>query len=212
MQLNEPEKRKPTCTILAGPNGAGKSTLFSKIPTKGHFINADEVARDLNPVNPEKASLEAGRVVIRKLDDTFKSMDDFTYETTLSSRQSLHVLTRANQLGYETLLLFVALNSSQLHVKRVEQRVLSGGHHIAEDVIRRRYEHSFENLALALALSDSTLVFDNSGEVGPELLIHIEAGAIISTRLDPLKPLDQRVAVVVARGIGIPKKLLFPRD
>ena len=114
------------------------------------------MARELNPVNPEKASLEAGRVVIRKLDDTFKSMDDFTYETTLSSRQSLHILTRANQLGYETLLLFVALNSSQLHVKRVEQRVLSGGHHIAEDVIRRRYEHSFENLALAL--SDSTLV------------------------------------------------------
>ena len=83
------------------------------------------MARELNPVNPEKASLEAGRVVIRKLDDTFKSMDDFTYETTLSSRQSLHVLTRANQLAYETLLLFVALNSSQLHVKRVEQRVLS---------------------------------------------------------------------------------------
>jgi predicted ABC-type ATPase len=110
----------PECAIIAGPNGAGKSSIFKRVSLPGQFINADDVARQLNP---EKASLEAGRTVTKTLDAVLTAGADFSYETTLSSHQSLRVIRRAKGSGYRILLIFVALYSATLHVKRVRQRV-----------------------------------------------------------------------------------------
>jgi len=54
--------------IIAGCNGAGKTTAsFTTLPEIldcDEFINADEIARGISPLNPEKASIEAGRFSI----------------------------------------------------------------------------------------------------------------------------------------------------
>lgn len=109
----------PECAIIAGPNGAGKSSIFKRVALPGQFINADDFARQLNPSSPEKASLEAGRMVMKTLDTVLTAGADFTYETTLSSHQSLNVVRRAKGSGYRILLIFVTLYSATLHVKRV---------------------------------------------------------------------------------------------
>ena len=47
--------------IIAGCNGAGKTTAsFTVLPEMldcDEFINADEIARGISPLNPEKAAL-----------------------------------------------------------------------------------------------------------------------------------------------------------
>ncbi len=40
---------------------------------------------------------------------------------------------------------FLSLPSADMAVERVRTRVLEGGHHIQEDVIRRRYEAGLKN-------------------------------------------------------------------
>ena len=57
----------PNLYIIAGCNGAGKTTAsFTVLPEMldcDEFINADEIARGISPLNPEKASIEAGRFI-----------------------------------------------------------------------------------------------------------------------------------------------------
>lgn len=84
----------PNIYILAGPNGSGKSTVArALIPRFLHcaeFVNADVIAHGLSAFKPEGAAFEAGRVMLRRLDELAAEKMDFAFETTLSSRTFAH--------------------------------------------------------------------------------------------------------------------------
>ncbi len=200
---------QPSCSLLAGPNGAGKSTIFSLIDLPGIFINADEIAARIDPAQPANAALQAGREALRLLDEAFLAHESFVYETTLSSHQSINVLRRARMSGFRTQLVFVALQQVDLHVQRVRDRVLKGGHHIPEAVIRRRYDVAFDNLTIAVALSDELAVFDNSHAAGPSLRLTIDHGTIATNALSRTRPFDRRIAACVAPALSMRAEDLF---
>ena len=67
-------------------------------------------------------------------------------------------------------LFFLRLDSPELAIARVYQRVKVGGHNIPEPVIRRRFKaglHNLENLYKPLV--DEWVIYDNSG-IEPKLL------------------------------------------
>ncbi len=80
----------PNLYVIAGCNGAGKTTasytVLPEILDCEEFINADEIARGLSPFNPEKAAIEAGRIMLKKVSDFIKRNYDFAFETTLASK------------------------------------------------------------------------------------------------------------------------------
>jgi predicted ABC-type ATPase len=80
----------PTLYIIAGPNGAGKTTaaeiLLPKIFHCDIFINADEIASQLNPSNVEAAALQAGRLMLRLIEENLQKKVAFAIETTLATR------------------------------------------------------------------------------------------------------------------------------
>ncbi len=57
--------KMPNLFIISGCNGAGKTTAsFIVLPEMlscKEFLNADEIARGLSPLNPDNAAIEAGR-------------------------------------------------------------------------------------------------------------------------------------------------------
>jgi len=198
----------PVCTVFAGPNGAGKSTAFSQIGPPGEFVNADEIARRLDPLHPEAASLQAGRVVLTRVPELIAQGADFTFETTLSSHQSLAAMGRARQSGYRVELVFIGLRSPALHLARVEQRVAQGGHDIPDDIILRRYDRAFDNLPAGLKLAHSTAIFDNTErELHP--LARIDAGAIEFTMLKRGNALHVRIAAALADAFGLSDASIF---
>ena len=130
--------------IISGCNGAGKTTAsYTVLPDVlqcKEFVNADEIARGLSPFNPSSMAIEAGRLMLQRIDELLKNQESFSIETTLATRSYIRLVTNAQKQGYKVSLIYFWLNSPQLAVSRVKQRVSNGGHDIPEDVIYRRYQ------------------------------------------------------------------------
>jgi len=153
--------------IIAGCNGAGKTTasftiLVDTLDCK-EFVNADEIAKGLSPFQPENVSLEAGRIMLNRINDLLKKGVSFSFETTLSTKSYKGLILKAKEQGYKVTLLYFWLQSIELAKERVKTRVLEGGHDIPEDVIERRYERGIKNLFdIYMDIVDAILIFDNS--------------------------------------------------
>lgn len=164
----------PNLYIIAGCNGAGKTTAsFTVLPEMLNcdvFVNADEIARGLSPLKPDNAAIEAGRIMLRKIDGFIKQEKDFAFETTLATRSYTNTIRKAKKKGYDVTLLFFWLDSTNLAIERVKTRVSEGGHYIPSDVIVRRYYNGLKNLFnLFIPQTDYWMVFDNS-DMAAELI------------------------------------------
>ena len=160
--------------IISGCNGAGKTTasytILPEILDCKEFVNADNIAADLSPFNPEKVALEAGRIMLTRIYDLLEERADFAFETTLSTRSYVSLIKTAKEKGYDVTLLYFWLDSPEQAIKRVAKRVAKGGHHIPEHVVKRRYFRGIKNLIeLYIPLSNRWMVFDNM-DVEPTLV------------------------------------------
>ncbi|KER09699.1 MAG: Zeta toxin family protein [[Candidatus Thermochlorobacteriaceae] bacterium GBChlB] len=157
----------PNLYIIGGRNGAGKTTTaFRLLPDTlacMEYVNADAIAAGLSPFNPDGVAIQAGKLMIERINRLAISGVDFAFETTLASKMFEPLIQRCQQNGYAVTLIYFWLNSAGLAIDRVGDRVRRGGHHIPEAVIRRRYEVSRKNFAtLYLPLVDNFLGYDNS--------------------------------------------------
>ncbi len=109
------------------------------------FVNADTIARGLNAFNPESEAVTAGRIILEHLRNLAKRRLTFAFETTLAGRTYADWLGGLRQTGYTVHLLYYWLESPNLAIERAADRVRSGGHHIDEQTIRRRYLRSVRN-------------------------------------------------------------------
>lgn len=157
----------PNLYIIAGPNGAGKTTAsYNLLPEILHctnFVNADEIARGLSPFAPETVAIQAGRIMLERIEELLPQGVDFAIETTLAMRSYVQLVRRAQALGYKVHLIFFFLENEEQAIQRVAQRVSNGGHNIPEDDIRRRFKRGIYNLIhLYMPICDSVLVYNNA--------------------------------------------------
>ena len=153
--------------IIAGCNGAGKTTAsFTILPEVLHckeFINADEIAKGLSPFQPESVAMQAGRIMLARMDELLQKGETFAFETTLATKSYKQKIEWAQANGYEVTLLFFWLDSPNMAKKRVAQRVAEGGHSIPSETIERRYHNGIANLfAIYIDMVDICYIFDNS--------------------------------------------------
>ncbi len=165
----------PHIVIIGGPNGAGKSTTAPSIVRDllgvSVFVNADTIAQGLAAFDPAGSAIEAGRIMLRRLDELARRRADFSFETTLSSRHYARWIDARKVEGYHIHLVYLWLHSSEQALARVAERVGRGGHSIPDTVVRRRYERGIVNLfRLYLPRVDSWYVFDSSTSGAPRLI------------------------------------------
>ena len=156
--------------IISGCNGAGKTTasytILPEILNCNEFVNSDEIAKGLSPFNPKSASIQSGRLMLERIKYLFKKGETFAFETTLSTKSYVKYVEQAKRDGFSVTLLFFWLNSENLAVKRVKVRVEEGGHHIPENVIRRRYKNGLFNFfKLYKPIVQDWMFINNSGDV-----------------------------------------------
>lgn len=153
--------------IIGGCNGAGKTTasftVFPEILNCKEFVNADEIAKGLSPFNPESVAIEAGRLMLNRIDYLLSQNKTFSIETTLSTRSYVNLIKRAQNLGYYVQLIYFWLETPDLAIRRVAERVNNGGHNIPIDVIKRRYVAGIKNMFnIFMNEVDLWMIYDNS--------------------------------------------------
>lgn len=161
------ESRQPNLYVVAGPNGAGKSTFarlfLPEYADCREFVNADLIAAGLSPFNPESLALQAGRLMLERIETLAEARIDFGFETTLAGKSWLPVLQRLRERGYRLHIFFLWIPGPELALKRIEERVRAGGHSIPEAVVRRRFRRCLQNFPQIYApVVDLSAMLDNS--------------------------------------------------
>jgi predicted ABC-type ATPase len=113
--------------ILGGPNGAGKTTAARVLlPSKlraNTYINADEIARGIAPLNPDSAALTAGRVMLKRIEELIAAGTSFAFETTCAGRSYVPLLENCKRDGWKVSLTYLWVPSPEYSLARVERRV-----------------------------------------------------------------------------------------
>lgn len=166
----------PSLYVIAGPNGAGKTTFIKRFAPREiavlDFINADEVARGLSPLAPERAQFEAGRIVLSRFEQFIREGRNFCLETTLSGRTYRKHFAAARAAGYHVRLDFLLLPDIEDSIRRVADRVELGGHDVPLDDLRRRFRVGVQNLfSIYRPVLDRWSFLDN-GQHTPVLLAY----------------------------------------
>lgn len=154
---------------IVGGNGAGKSTFYKTFlePQGAPFINADVIAKEIAPENPEAASYDAAIIAGHQREKAIQDNQNFCFETVFSHPTKIDLLALAKAAGYEITLVAIYLSDSELNKARVKQRVTEGGHNVPEDKIESRIPKTHDNIVTAVELCDYVYIFDNSSFDAP---------------------------------------------
>lgn len=150
-------QKKPEVVVFAGPNGSGKSTFTELLKPPIDYINADEIQKNLKCDN-----LEAAKIAEKQREDHLELMQEFCFETVLSTERNLKLLRRAKEKGYFIRCYYVLTADPMINIQRVKSRVMSGGHDVPEDKIIARYDRCLELVKDIVKVSDICHIYDNS--------------------------------------------------
>ena len=155
--------------VLAGGNGAGKSTFYNLYLAKYGitFVNADLIAKDIDPANPESLSYHASTIAAKIREDLISQGVSFCFETVFSHDSKIDFIARAKTNGYKLILVYIHLFDSSLNEARVRQRVSEGGHNVPTEKINSRIPRTMKHIKTALSIVDEARILDNSSKDDP---------------------------------------------
>ena len=173
--------------VLAGGNGAGKTTFYEKfLAPKGiKLVNADLIAKVIDPENPEKVGYESAGIAGQICEKLLEQGIAFCFETVFSHVSKVDFLANAKAMGYEIILVYIHLETSELNEARVHQRVENGGHSVPVDKIHSRIPRTMKNISLALPLIDEARLLDNSRKDDPFQQVAIIKRGSCEWKIDP---------------------------
>jgi predicted ABC-type ATPase len=117
---------KKEVIIIAGANGVGKTTWsgpFLVDHPDYPFLNADNVAKEIAPDDPQGSALAAGRIFLRQQDELIREGRSFLLESTLSGRSLIKLVENLRREGYQVRIVFLFLDSPETLIGRIKNRV-----------------------------------------------------------------------------------------
>lgn len=164
-----PPEQRPELWLLVGGNGSGKTSFYERfLAPKGlPLINADRIARQLWPDEPEQHSYEAAILAEKERFRLLEEGQTFCFETVYSHPSKLDFVGKAKAAGFVIKMFYFHLAQSELNLARVASRVKAGGHKVPPDKIIRRLPRTFQWVGASVGLVDELHLVDNSSAEYP---------------------------------------------
>ncbi|OEJ65521.1 AAA family ATPase [Magnetovibrio blakemorei] len=174
--------------VLVGGNGAGKTTFYEQMlrPLNLPFINADVIAKEIFSEDPESYSYEAAKLAEKMREEQLLKGTNFCFETVFSHPSKVDFIAHAKALGYQIILMVIHVETVELNLVRINERVKEGGHSVPDKKVVSRIPRTLKNVEKAIPLCNQVYVLDNSSLENPFLkVLTIKDGA----RTEHIKPL-----------------------
>src|SRR5262249_33569761 len=172
-QAHDPRLRaqgpQPLLVIVRGPNGCGKTTFALRYCgiTKLRFLSADSIDERLDPVDPLRAAVRAGRLFSSELSGALNRSESLVVESTLSGLSLRKPIQLALDRGYRVKIVFIYLDEVESCRARIKERVSRGGHDVPQADISRRFKRSLVNFwRVYRPMATDWTLFYNGGPSG----------------------------------------------
>ena len=169
-------ERRPEFTVIAGPNGAGKSRLCPFYVSTKSF-DGDKLMLDLRREHPEWPdrwiSGTVASLLEKQKNEALEQQKDFAFETNFSSDMVLRMIEDFRNAGFKISLCYFGLYSEEESVSRVIHRVQTGGHDVADDVIRYNFYEGKKKTQQYLNIFDNLTFIDGNSDYGYIVALHI---------------------------------------
>ncbi len=143
--------------VIGGANGSGKSTLVEGLELKFDFAHLDP-----DKVGVTGTQLAAGRKALQLRERLLRKDATFGLETTVSGQGTRRFLERCKAADYRIVMVYVWLDNPQVCIERIRVRVEAGGHHVEDEVVKRRFFRSNINFWTSYRLiADQWFLFYN---------------------------------------------------
>jgi predicted ABC-type ATPase len=160
-------KELPVLVIIAGPNGAGKSTtsldILFDLGIKSfdfdlEFYSAWEKF-GYDPIVENGVKESIGKLFEDRKQQAISSRSSFSFETNYNSSEVLITVDEFKKAGFLIELIFIILETPEIAIDRVSDRVLRGGHYVDEETIRRRFYDGLDLLDSTFMLFDMVSIY-----------------------------------------------------
>lgn len=204
--MSPPRADPPVFLIVAGPNGSGKSSVYrdADLEWDGRsvwIVNPDLLAariRDIEAVPLTEANLAAVQRIETWLEASISVHKTIGVETVLSTPKYRRLVDKAKSLGFLVWIIYVVLDSPERSIERIKLRVAKGGHHVADEDVRKRYTRSLGQFPWFLEQADRAWIYDNSGAT-PQL-VGEKIDGVITVAEDALPALLEAVQSIDSSG------------
>lgn len=177
----------PRLTILAGPNGAGKSSISKLIsPPDALIYDPDREFKRIELKFPdlpiESIAYATNTYFLDQVDFVLMNKRSFTIETNFRDPDLIDIVSRFQEAGYTTGMVYMLLPTIAQSIERVNNRVREGGHYVDEYSIRYNFAEGKKNLNYFADRFDFLELVDASG--APEKtksLLRVHEKALVFT-------------------------------
>jgi len=158
----------PTAHIFAGANASGKSTFITHLISVGlinneNYICPDLILReDLKLEETLENYIQAAEIAKERTQQSISQKKDIVIETVFSTQQKVELIEQLKSSGYDTIVYFTGVESSDINVLYLKNRVEQGGHDVPIKKLLSRREAGLENIKKALGSIDCLVFIDNS--------------------------------------------------
>ena len=181
-------ERRPEFTVIAGPNGAGKSRLCPFYISTPSF-DGDKLMLTLRREHPDWPDRWVSGTVASELEKqkskALAERMDFAFETNFSSDMVVNMVNEFRQADFKVSLCYFGLLTEDDSVSRVIHRAQTGGHNVADEVIRFNFNEGLGKVRQHLRLFDNVTFVDGNSDYGHIVALHITKGHIHEVEDNP---------------------------